>query len=133
MAAEEAGRVVSDLQVSGRRVSTRKKTPACHYGFLMEQMSAKKGLRQFGRKGADAMMKELQQLIDRRVMHPRDATTLSRSEKYSTLKYLMFWKEKRCGKVKGRGCADRRKQQLYKSKEETSSPTVRVSPYFYQV
>ena len=130
MAAEEAGRVVSDLQVSGRRVSTRKKTPACHYGFLMEQMSAKKGLRQFGQKGADALMKELQQLIDRRVMHPRDATTLSRSEKYSTLKYLMFRKEKRCGKVKGRGCADGRKQQLYKSKEETSSPTVRVESLF---
>ena len=93
-------------------------------------MSAKKGLRQFGQKGADALMKELQQLIDRRVMHPCDATTLSRNEKCSALKYLMFLKEKRCGKVKGRGCADRRKQRLYKSKEETSLPTVRVESLF---
>ena len=75
-------------------------------------------------------MKKLQQLIDRRVMHPRDATTLSRSEKYSTLKYLMFLKEKRCGKVKGWGCAARRKQWLYKSKEETSSPTIQVESLF---
>ena len=75
-------------------------------------------------------MKELQQLIDQRVMHPCDATTLSRSEKYSAMKYLMFLKEKRCGKVKGQGCADGRKQRLYKSKEETSSPTIRVESLF---
>ena len=58
-------------------------------------MSAKKGLRQFEQKGADALMKELQQLIDRKLMHPRDATTLSLSqnEKHSSLKYLMFLKE----------------------------------------
>ena len=130
MAAEEAGRVASDLQVSGRLVSTRIKTPAHHYGFLTEQMSTKKGLRQFGQKGTDALMKELQQLNDRRVMHPCDATTLSRSEKYSALKYLMSLKEKRCGKVKGQGCADGRKQRLYKSKEETSSPTIWVESLF---
>ena len=94
------------------------------YNFLTVQMSAKRGLRQFGQKGADALMKELQQLIDRRVMHPRDTRTLSRGEKKSALKYLMFLKEKRCGKVKGQRCADRRKQQLYKLKEETSSPTI---------
>ena len=75
-------------------------------------------------------MKELQQLIDWRVMHPCDASTLSRSEKYSTLKYLMFLKEKRCGKVNGQGCANGRKQWLYKAKEETSSPTVRVESLF---
>ena len=131
MAAEEASHVASDLQVSRRHVSTQKKTPTHHYGFLTEQMSTKKGLRQFGQKGADVLMKELQQLIDRRVMHPRDATTLSHNEKHSALKYLMFLKEKRCGKVKGgRGCANGRKQWLYKSKEETSSPTVRVESLF---
>ena len=75
MAAEEAGHVVSDIQVSGRCVSMQKNTPTHHYGFLTEQMSAKKGLRQFGQKGADGLMKELQQLIDQRVMHPHNATT----------------------------------------------------------
>ena len=80
------------------------------YNFLTAQMSAKIGLRQFGQKGANALMKELQQLIDQRVMRPRDANTLSRGKKKNALKYLMFLKEKRCGKVKGWGCADGRKQ-----------------------
>jgi hypothetical protein len=36
----------------------------------------------------------------------------------------MFLKEKRCGKIKGRGCADGRPHRDYMSKEDTSSPTV---------
>jgi hypothetical protein len=38
----------------------------------------------------------------------------------------MFLKEKRCGLIKGRGCADGRKQRDYLTKEETSSPTVAI-------
>jgi hypothetical protein len=36
----------------------------------------------------------------------------------------MFLKEKRCGMIKGRGCADSRSQQDYMTKEEASSSTV---------
>jgi hypothetical protein len=36
----------------------------------------------------------------------------------------MFLKKKQCGRIKGRGWADGRKQRLYKSKEETSAPMV---------
>ena len=146
-AAEEAGHAVGDLQVGKPCVSTQKKTSThdlafqyilfdllgnhgYHYSFLIEQMSAKEGLRQFGQKGADALIKELQQLIYWKVMHPRDANTLSWNEKHSALKYLMFLKEKWCGKVKGWGCADGRKQLLYKSKEETSLPTIWVESLF---
>ena len=42
----------------------------------------------------------------------------------------MFLKQKRCGKIKGRGCADGRKQRLYKSKEETTSPTITTEALF---
>ena len=35
----------------------------------------------------------------------------------------MYLKEKRDGKIKGRGCADGRPQRLYMSKVEISSPT----------
>ena len=42
----------------------------------------------------------------------------------------MFLKQKRCGKIKGRGCADGRKQRLYKNKEETSSPTISIEALF---
>ena len=63
------------------------------YIFLTAQTCAKRGLRQFGQKGANTLMKEIQQLINWRVMCPRDANTLSRGKKKSALKYLMFLKE----------------------------------------
>jgi hypothetical protein len=57
----------------------------------------------------------------------RALTTEQRTElRKKALAYLMFLKQKRCGKIKGRGCADGRKQRLYKTKEEVSSPTVRT-------
>ena len=42
----------------------------------------------------------------------------------------MFLKQKRCGKIKGRGCANGRKQRLYKSKEDTTSPTITTEALF---
>jgi Reverse transcriptase (RNA-dependent DNA polymerase) len=42
----------------------------------------------------------------------------------------MFLKQKRCSKIKGHGCADGRKQCLYKTKEESSSPTVSIKALF---
>ena len=36
----------------------------------------------------------------------------------------MFLKQKRCGKIKGRGCADGRKQRLYMNRDQVSAPTV---------
>lgn len=42
----------------------------------------------------------------------------------------MFLKQKRCGKIKGRGCADGRKQKLYKTKEETHYPTMHIESLF---
>ncbi len=42
----------------------------------------------------------------------------------------MLLKQKRCGKIKARGCADGRKQRVYKSKDETSAPTVHTESLF---
>jgi len=98
--------------------------------LLTAQMSAKQGLKHFGRAGAEAIEKELEQLVYRRVMEGQDANSLTRSQKKAALRYLMFLKQKRCGRIKGRGCADGRKQRLYKSKEETSSPAVSVEALF---
>ena len=42
----------------------------------------------------------------------------------------MFLKQKRSGKIKGRGCVDSRKQRLYKTKEETSLPTITIEALF---
>ena len=41
------------------------------FNFLTEQMSAKRGLQQFGEAGADAIKKELEQLVYRKVMQGR--------------------------------------------------------------
>jgi hypothetical protein len=91
---------------------------------MMTQHSIKKGLKVFGEAGADAVVSEMQQLHDRGVIKPRAAHMLTRKEKHDALQYLMFLKRKRCGRIKGRGCADGRKQRIYKTKEDTSAPTV---------
>ena len=70
-----------------------------------------------------AVSKEIKQIHDRRVMKPVYAGSLSREHKRKALAYLMFVKEKRCGTIKGRGCADGRKQRIYTTKDEASAPT----------
>jgi hypothetical protein len=94
--------------------------------YVTAQMSVKAGLNEFGARGSEAVVKELRQLILMKVMEGCFAQHLSVSQKSKALKYLMFLKEKRCGRIKGRGCADGRKQKLYKTKAETSSPTVSI-------
>ena len=42
----------------------------------------------------------------------------------------MFLKWKQCGKIKGRGCADSRKQHVYTAHEDAASPTVATDSVF---
>ena len=98
--------------------------------FMTEQMSLKRGLKRFGKAGADAVVSEMHQLEIRKVIKPKKASELTRAQKRASLEYLMYLKQKRCGRIKGRGCADGRKQRLYKTKEETSSPTVSTEALF---
>ena len=94
------------------------------------QMSMKKGLKVFGEPGYAAVKKEMQQLHDRKVMQPVSRKDLSPSQKKEALGYLMFLKKKRCGTIKGRGCADGRKQRAYVTKEESTSPTISTEAVF---
>jgi hypothetical protein len=102
----------------------------CLEHTALTQYSIRKGLKVFGEAGKLAVLKEMQQLHDRTVIEPKMASMLTKDEKKKSLEYLMFLKKKRCGKIKGRGCADGRKQRIYKTKEETSSPTVRTESLF---
>jgi hypothetical protein len=86
----------------------------------------KKGIQEFGEAGVEAVLKELQQLHDRGVLEPKEPTELSREEKRAALQYLMFLKKKRCRRIKGRGCADDRKQRATTAKEEASLPTASI-------
>ena len=61
---------------------------------------------------------------------PEDPTMLSRDEKVKDLSSLMFLKEKRSGKVKGRACVNEAPQRAYIHKEDASSPTVAKDSVF---
>jgi hypothetical protein len=92
----------------------------------LTQYNIKRGLKLYGQAASDAVLKEMRQLHDRKTIRPRASKDLTLQDKRRALAYLMFIKEKRCGTIKVRGCADGRKQRLYKGREETSSPTVRT-------
>ena len=84
----------------------------------------------FGEGGYAAVKKEMQQLHDRKVMQPISQKDLSPEQKKEALGYLTFLKKKRCGKIKGRGCADGHKQQACITKEQSTSPTISTNAVF---
>jgi hypothetical protein len=62
--------------------------------FMTEQMSLKKGLKYFGKSGADAVVAEMQQLDYRNVIKPVSGKELTREQKCRALNYLMYLKQK---------------------------------------
>jgi hypothetical protein len=94
------------------------------------QMSMKKALKMFGDAGVEGVWSEMRQLHKRNVMKPVHARELTPEECQEALAYLMFLKRKRCGKVKGRGCADGRKQRRYIDCADAASPTVATEAVF---
>ena len=94
------------------------------------QMSLKAGLRTFGDDGMKAVEKEMHQLHDCDVMKPIHKNCLTTEQRREALAYLMFLKHKRCGKIKGRGCADGCKQRAYITKEDSTAPTVSTEAVF---
>ena len=94
------------------------------------QMSLKTGLCTFGDDGMKAVEKEMRQLHDHKVMTPVHKRCLTPKQRKQALAYLMFLKRKRCGKIKGRGYADSRKQRAYSTKEESTTPMVSTEAVF---
>ena len=92
--------------------------------YLLTQYNLKAGLKHFGEKGIAAAKGELTQLHVMDTWVPEDPTMLSRAEKVKALSSLMFLKEKRSGKVKGRSYVNGALQRDYISKEDASLPTV---------
>lgn len=91
---------------------------------VLTQYGMRRGLKLFGTEGDDAVRRELQQIHDREVLRPQSGSQLTEADRRAALQYLMFLKQKRSGSIKGRGCADGRKQREYITKEEASSPTI---------
>jgi hypothetical protein len=92
----------------------------------MTQYSLKRGLKEFGKDGSVSLGKEMEQLHTQKVAKPVDSSKLTKVKKRASLRYLMFMSKKRCGKIKARGYADRRKQRETTIKEEASPPTVAI-------
>ena len=97
---------------------------------MFTQMSAKQGIKLFGEKAIAAMYKELKQLDEgampgKPVVQPIDVKQLSDKDKKNALYAVNLIKQKRCGKIKGRTCADGSKQRATLPEGETVySPTV---------
>ena len=93
-------------------------------GFVMNQMTAKAGIKKHGQKAIDALYKEFCQLDDKSVFEGIDASTLTYEQRKSALRAVNLIKEKRTGQIKGRTCANGRPQRKLFTKEQTASPTV---------
>ena len=94
------------------------------YGF-------NRGMKEFGQAGYDATVWELSDnLIGMDAVEMLDKSCITSDVFMNALSYLMFLKRKRTDVVKVRGCADRRPQREFISKEESSSPTVSTYALF---
>ena len=98
--------------------------------FQTPQMSMKRGIKLFREDGVAAVRKEMQQLHDRKLMAAKHSDELTPEQKKEALAYLMFLKQKWCGKIKGHGCADGRKQHAHIACEDAASPTVATQSVF---
>ena len=105
-------------------------TKGCSEVMETLQMSLKAGLCTFGDDGMRAVEKKMHQLHDHNVMMPVHKCCLTPERHKEALAYLMFLKRKNCGKIKGHGCLDGRKQRAYITKEESTAPTVSTGAVF---
>ena len=94
------------------------------------QVLMKTRLHLLGDAGNQAMKSEMGQLHKRTVMKPKDSKDLTTEQWREALAYLMFLKQKRCGMIKARGCADGCKQREKITKQESASPTVATESVF---
>ena len=69
------------------------------------------GIEKFKAKGEAGVTKELTQMHNMNVFCPIEVESLTYNEKKKALSLLMFLKEKRDSSIKGRMCADGRKQK----------------------
>jgi hypothetical protein len=114
--------IVYGLRPSGAIYYSHLQANVVHHA--MTQYSLKRGLNKFRVKAEKAVSNELMQLHMKDTFEPQDVKTLTGDQKKSALESVMFLKEKRDGKIKGKTCADGRKQREGSTKSEATSPTV---------
>ena len=70
---------------------------------MLNQVGIREGLKMFGEKGNNALLKELNQLHERDALLPKKKEDMTQDERKKALRYLMFLKEKRDRTTKARG------------------------------
>jgi hypothetical protein len=118
-----------DMRPSTQRYSMRRQVaPRFEKGFNMAiactQMTAREGLKRFGKDAEIALMREWQQLDKLEVYYGVFASSLTPLERRRALRLVQLIKLKKNGTLKGRTCADGRKQRAYIPADDASSPTV---------
>ena len=68
----------------------------------------------------------MRQLHEMQVFRPVRKEDLTQQERLRVLNSIIFIKEKRCGRIKARACADGRPQRILYDKSDASSPTVKT-------
>ena len=100
------------------------------FGAIMAQLSLKQGLKKWGQRGADSVMKEMRQMHDLQAFFPRDPKTMTKQQRIQALSSLIFLKEKANGEIKSRTCINGAPQRKYIKKEDAASPTVSTDGVF---
>ena len=87
-------------------------------------MSAKRGIKLYGKKAIAAMFSKYKQLDDLIVLGRVDLKSITIAQKYKSLRTVKLIKIKRCGKIKDRTCADGSIQRDYVLRDKASSSTL---------
>ena len=89
-------------------------------------MTATKGIKLYGERAIAALFKEYEQLDNMKVFGKVDKSILTPEVKKKVLRAINLIKEKHCGKIKARTCANGAPQRKYIPREEASSPTLKL-------
>jgi Reverse transcriptase (RNA-dependent DNA polymerase) len=108
--------------------TARRESPAHNtiIGHAFTQYSLKQAMNKFPKEAQAAKMIEMKQLHDMEVFKPVLRERLTKQEQLGVLWSIIFIKQKRCGHVKARVCADGQPQRYLYEKWEASSPTVKT-------
>ena len=77
----------------------------------------------------DAVLAEFIQLSGYTSFDGLDPNKMTPKQKRMDLNLITKIKKKRCGKIKGRACAEERKQRVFIKKEDVTSPTVQLEAF----
>ena len=122
---DEAKEVVPDEESSRMTLRRHRKPNSKIYNseYAFANISVERGIRDMGDEAVAAMMKEMDQMVQKDVFTPVHLRDLSEAERKNKIGSIMFMKRKANGTLKARFCADGR-NEVVPTGMDTSSPTV---------